>query len=127
LVVRSDLKVRITVKGMADRPSGYRLTPGFTGSGIDHEETIGCGHAKEHALLFLHLLDVIAYDCGVRKGEFKEYAGRAAKVKQLVDELWATTPRDSSAFVGEEARVENLEKGGSEQATLFDLSPGGTA
>ena len=96
------LKVKVTVKVWYDRPSGHRLSPGFDAgtAKLNHEETISCPHAKEHALLFLHFLDVIAYDCGVRAAEFKEFAGRAEKVRQLTEELWKTGTHDKKWEIG---------------------------
>ena len=100
------LKVKVTVKAWYDRPSGYRLSPSFTPETgkLNHEETISCPHAKEHAELFLHFLDVIGYDCGVRGGEFKEFAGRAAKVKQLTEELWKVGTHDKNTKLDAEPK-----------------------
>lgn len=92
------LVVKVTIRAREDHPSGYRLSPGFSAktAKLNHDETISCPHAEEHVLLFLHFLDVIGYDCGVRGGEFKEFAGRAAKVKQLTEELWKVGTHDKN-------------------------------
>lgn len=100
------LKVKVTVRAWYDRPSGYRLSPGFDAgsSKLNHEETINCQHAKEHALLLLHFLDVIGYDCGVRHGEFKEFAGRAEKVKRLTEELWKVGTHDKNVRLDDQPK-----------------------
>ena len=92
------LVVKVTVRAWMDRPSEHRLSPGFDAQSgpLNHEETISCAHAKEHALLLLHFLDVIGYGCGVRHGEFKEYPGRAEKIKQLTEELWKVGTHDKN-------------------------------
>jgi hypothetical protein len=58
------------------RPSEHKITI--------LRETLTCPHARKHIELLTHLLDVIAYDCGVDQTEFKELAGRVERIKELV-------------------------------------------
>jgi len=44
-----------------------------------------------------HLLDVIAYDCGIDQGEFKELTGRLERIKELVGLLRAMPRRKVSS------------------------------
>lgn len=73
------------------RPSGHAFTGNI--AIINHEETLSCVHAKEHVTLLLKFLDLIAYDCGVRQGEFKELEERVEMIKQLIASLEALPPR----------------------------------
>jgi len=67
------------------RSSGHKITI--------HRETLTCPHARKHIELLIHLLDVIAYDCGVDQTEFKELAGRVERIKELVALLRAMPHR----------------------------------
>jgi len=62
-----------------------------------HRETLSCPHARKHIGLLTHLLDVIAYDCGVDQGEFKELTGRVERIKELVGLLRAMPRRKVSS------------------------------
>lgn len=65
------MKITVTVKSEgAKRPSGHKLSPAFSG-GIDYKETFTCANAKEHADLFMKILDLTAMQCGIETGEFK--------------------------------------------------------
>lgn len=75
------------------RPSGHKIT-------ILHE-TLTCPHARKHIKLLTHLLDVIAYDCGVDQTEFKELAGRVERIKELVALLWSMPRRRPPEPLGE--------------------------
>jgi len=61
-----------------------------------HRETLSCPHARKHIELLTHLLDVIAYDCGIDQGEFKELTGRLERIKELVALLRAMPRKVSS-------------------------------
>lgn len=64
------IKIKVTVKSeCAVRPSEHRLSPAFSG-GIDYEETFSCNHSRQHANLFMKLLDLSAEKCGIDTGEF---------------------------------------------------------
>ncbi|MDG7023019.1 MAG: hypothetical protein JRN45_00700 [Nitrososphaerota archaeon] len=93
------LKVKVTVKAFYDRPSGHRLSPGFTPETqrLCHDETIGCRHSKEHALQLLHFLDALSTDCGIKDGEFKDIEGWSQKFAELMDVVWKMS-RDKTEF-----------------------------
>jgi hypothetical protein len=74
--------IRISIQTV--RPSGHEPT---AGGAISHREVVSCPHAMEHARFYLKFLDVLAYSCGVRQGEFPELKGRIERIEELVEQL----------------------------------------
>jgi len=95
------------------RPSGHIPSQGFLGgSAIRWSETFNCNHDKEHALLLIKALDVIAYDCGTRAEEFPEIEGRETLIKDLFEQLWALLPekyRSSGPGLEVKARADAIQ------------------
>ena len=80
------MDIEVTVKSVHERPSGHKLTTKFAG-GIDYKETFTCKHAKQHAMLFVKILDLSGYSCGIEKGEFKPDPKFMEKWKVLVENI----------------------------------------
>lgn len=80
------MKIQITVKSIHDRPSGHKLSPKFAG-GIDYTETFSCKHAKDHAFLFMKVLDLSANQCGVDTGEFPADPTFTAQMNDLIQQI----------------------------------------
>ena len=76
-------QLHIIIREHDNRPSDHQVSSRFLRGAISHDETISCAHAHEHALFLLEILDVMSYDCGVKKGEFKEIPEVTAMMKQL--------------------------------------------
>lgn len=76
------------------RPSGHKPT-GAENSFTRHAESFECAHQDEHVYLYLRLLDVVAYDCGIRKGEFPPlHEDDMLRTKELIERLYAVLPEE---------------------------------
>jgi len=81
------MKITVTVKSEgAIRPSEHKLSPGFVG-GIDYKETFTCTHAKEHADLFMKILDLSARQCGIETKEFPKDLVFTIQMDRIVEQI----------------------------------------
>jgi hypothetical protein len=87
--------LHISIKERDDRPSGHKISARFLRNAISHEETIGCPCEHEHALFLMRMLDVMAYDCGTRRGEFKEIPEVSAMMVEL-ERVAKLIPREAA-------------------------------
>ena len=81
------MAIVVTVRSEgATRPSGHKLSPTFSG-GIDYKETFTCPHSRDHADLFMKVLDLSAMKCGIDMGEFKPDTYFIGHMQSLITQI----------------------------------------
>lgn len=80
------MTIIVTVKSEATRPSEHKLSPLFSG-GINYKETFTCANARKHADLFMKILDLVAIQCGIERGEFVKNPVFTIQMDRIVESI----------------------------------------